>query len=252
MKSALLEKRIDFAVHSFKDMPTTMPLVDESDLIVAAVPRREDARDVLVSNRPMTLADLPAGARVGTGSLRRQCQLLAARPDLQIQPVRGNIDTRLRKQREGEFDGIVLAMAGVLRVGLFDARIMTPLDARLILPAPGQGALALQCRRDDHSTRSILKALDDPTTAACVAVERELVRLLNGDCLSPIGAFALIEGDTINLHAVVGGRGGTLPIVRASGGSDLSDALSAARIVHRILVAGGAMTLLHGQADGMG
>ncbi|HZK82336.1 MAG TPA: hydroxymethylbilane synthase, partial [Humisphaera sp.] len=192
LEQALLAGQIDFAVHSYKDMPTTMPLVEQEELMVVAVPVREDFRDVLVANRAITIAELPQGAKIGTGSLRRRCQLLSRRPDLIIEPIRGNIDTRLRKQREGQFDAIVLAMAGIRRVGLFDSQTMLPIGPDDLLPAPGQGALALQCRRSDSRTRELLMVLMDERTAVCVKAERELVRLLNGDCLSPIAALGEI------------------------------------------------------------
>ena len=243
LEQALLERRIDFAVHSFKDVPTTMPLVDASDLVIAATPLREDPRDVLVGS-VKTLSALPPGARVGTGSLRRRCQLLASRPDLLIQPIRGNIDTRLRKQREGEFDAVVLAAAGVKRAGLFDPASMTPLEPGVLLPAPGQGALALQCRRDDDHTLGVLAVLNDAPTAACVEAERALVALLRGDCLSPIGALATVEEGAIALRAAVGARGGDVPVLTASARADSPTA--AAQAVFAALAAQGVEALLHG------
>jgi len=246
LELALLAGQIDFAVHSYKDMPTTMPLVEQSGLIVAAVPLREDPRDVLVAGRPMTIADLPPGARVGTGSLRRQCQLLALRPDLHVEPIRGNIDTRLRKQREGEFDAVVMAMAGVRRAQLFDPATMRPIEPNVLIPAPAQGALALQCRRDDERTQSYLRALSDPSTAACTEAERALVAALNGDCLSPIAAIATISGGQMTLHAAVGGRGGKPPVLRAAGQSDASNPEAAAREAFALLARQGVVALLHG------
>ncbi len=138
LELALLAGEIDFAVHSFKDMPVTMPLVAQEDLIVAAVPIRADPRDVLISRAARTIDELPAGARVGTGSLRRRCQLLDRRADLQIEAVRGNIDTRLRKLREGDFDAVILAFAGLMRAGLFDQSMMFMIPEDVLLPAPGQ------------------------------------------------------------------------------------------------------------------
>ncbi len=158
LEQALLDSQIDFAVHSFKDMPTTMPLVDGTNLIVAAVPGREDPRDVLVSDRPMSLADLPPGATIGTGSLRRRCQILASRPDVTVEAIRGNVDTRLRKRREGKFDAVVLAMAGIRRVGLYDADTMMPIDAQTLLPARrkrvGPAMSAGRCGDDRLSCRA--------------------------------------------------------------------------------------------------
>jgi len=244
LEQALLNREIDFAVHSFKDLPVTLPLVEQANLIIAAVPVREDARDLLVSGGAKRIADLPPGARVGTGSLRRRCQILACRGDLIVEPVRGNIDTRLRKFRDGHFDAIVLAMAGVRRAGLFDPAIMTPLDESEMLAAPGQGALALQCRRDDSSTADLLAAMNDPATAAAVAAERELVRLLGGDCLSPIAAQAHASGQIFRLKAVVGGRGGQLPVLHAA--AEGPDPVSAAKSVYNSLSQHGATRLLHG------
>jgi hydroxymethylbilane synthase len=216
IEQALLAGEIDFAVHSFKDVPVTMPLVDPSDLAVAAVPAREDPRDVLVSEGALTLESLPPAARVGTGSLRRRCQLLELRPDLRVEPVRGNIDTRVRKLREGQYDAIVLAAAGLNRAGLFDHAWMSMMDLRAMLPAPGQGALALQCRRDDPETHALLAALNDPDTAECVAAERALVAALGGDCHSPIAALATVKLDRLHLSVAVGARDGVPPVVRTT------------------------------------
>lgn len=257
LEQALLDGDVDFAVHSFKDVPVTMPLVDQSNLIIAAVPAREDVRDVLIAGQSMRLEALPARARVGTGSLRRRCQALHARPDLVVEPIRGNIDTRLRKLREGAYDAILLAMAGVRRAGLFDPATMSPVDARDMLPAPGQGALALQCRRDDGRTREVLAALNDPPTADCVAAERELVWLLGGDCHSPIAALAESlppEGPGVKrmrLTAAVGARDGDPPVLRAVADvpiGETPDPAPLARMVFEDLRAQGVEALL--RADG--
>jgi hydroxymethylbilane synthase len=246
LEQALLDGQVDLAVHSFKDMPTTMPLVAQEELMIAAVPVREDPRDVLVSSRPTSVADLTQGAKVGTGSLRRRSQLLHARPDLHIEPIRGNIDTRLRKQREGQFDAVVLAMAGIRRTDLYDAAVMSPIDSTIVLPAPGQGALALQCRRNDEITRKLLAGLNDAETAACVEAERALVALLNGDCLSPIAALANIIDGRIWLRSAVGGRGGTLPVLVSQGDSPVADPSGAALAAYNLLVSAGVNQLLHG------
>lgn len=147
LEQALLRGEVDMAVHSFKDVPVTMPLVDVSELVIAAVPAREDVRDVLVSEKVRRLEDLPAGARVGTGSLRRQAQVLALRPDVEVVGIRGNVDTRIRRLKGGEYEAVILAYAGVKRAGLFEAGLMTPMAVEAMVPAAGQGALALQCRR---------------------------------------------------------------------------------------------------------
>jgi hydroxymethylbilane synthase len=215
LEQALLANQIDFAVHSCKDLPVTMPLVDQSNLILAAIPTRLDARDLLICRTAKTLAQLPPNALVATGSLRRRSQLLARRSDLRIQSVRGNIDTRIKKLAGGEFDAMVLAMAGVTRAELFDPSLMHPLSPDEILPAPGQGALALQCRLNDHATRAILAKLDDPPSRTAVEAERAVVAALHGDCHSPIAAWATITAKTLHLRAVVGRRDGNPPIISA-------------------------------------
>ena len=189
---ALLAGEADFAVHSFKDVPVTMPLVAraEEELVIASVPRREDARDALVTQGGGGVDDLPIRATVGTTSLRRRALLLNARPDLDVVTLRGNVDTRLARLAGGDFDAILLAVAGLKRMGRWDPAMMRPLDEAAFTPAAGQGALALQCRRDDVGTRSALAALDHPPTRRCVQAERALVQALGGDCTSPIGAHA--------------------------------------------------------------
>lgn len=216
LEQALLKNEVDLAVHSFKDLPVTQPLVDQADLIVAAVPPREDPRDVLVCATAKTIKALPQGAKVGTGSQRRRSQLLAARPDLVVEQLRGNIDTRLKKLHDGQFDAVILAAAGLRRTGLFNEGEMTMLEPDEMLPAPGQGALALQCRRNDAKTRELLEALDDPETEQAVTAERVIVAALEGDCHSPIAALAQNEGDEqIILRAAVGTRGGHPPVLKA-------------------------------------
>lgn len=242
LEQALLDGKVDFAVHSFKDVPTTMPLVEQSNLIIAAVPEREDPRDVLAYSGAN--AELGPGMRVGTGSLRRRCQLLLQQPELRIEPIRGNIDTRLRKLREGQFDAIVLAMAGIRRAALFDSTIMSPIEVDDLVPAPGQGALALQCRRDDDRTRQLLSALNHAATAACVSAERALVELLQGDCHSPIGALAVMQDQNVRLRAAVGARGGNPPVISAEAVAATPD--DAAREVFKSLQGQSAMELLHG------
>ena len=246
LEQALLAGEVDFAVHSCKDVPVTMPLVDVADLVVAAVPAREDPRDVLVSRKGRRVQDLPAGARVGTVSMRRRCQVLALRGDLKVEPIRGNIDTRLRKINDGEHDAVILALAGLRRTRLFDESCMAALTPEDVLPAPGQGALALQCRRDADQTRAILESLNDPATAACVAAEREIVRALEGDCHSPIAALATIEAGHIRLRAAVGARDGGLPVVSASGVATREDGERAVAEVFQSLLKQGGQRLLSG------
>ncbi len=246
LEQALLDGAADFAVHSFKDVPVTMPLVDQSNLTIAAVPARQDPRDVLVSGKARQIADLPTGSRVGTGSLRRRCQLLALRPDLRVELIRGNIDTRLGKQRGGEYDAVVLALAGLVRSNLFDPAGMFPIDSGQMLPSPGQGALALQCRADDAATRQLLAVMNDPVAAACVQAERDIVRALEGDCHSPIAALAVVNGGRLTLQAAVGARDGTPPVLRAAAESRVDDAPSAVESVLACLRADNVQGLLGG------
>lgn len=245
IEQSILSNEIDLAVHSYKDVPVTMPLVDQADLVIAAVPPREDVRDVLVSEKAKSIAELPPNARVGTGSLRRQCQLLALRPDLRIELIRGNIDTRIRKLRAGEFDAILLAFAGLRRAGLFDGQDMTPIEPTDLLPAAGQGALALQCRRSDPRTRDLLAAIHDPQTAACVDLERDLVRALEGDCHSPIAALATLANDTITLQAAVGKAGGHPPVLRAQSSTPTTNTPQLLKTILAQLESQGARQLLH-------
>jgi hydroxymethylbilane synthase len=224
LELALLAGSIDFAVHSLKDVPVTMPLVDTTNLVIAAVPERADPRDVLVSSLASTVDDLPARGLVGTGSLRRRCQILNRRPDLEVQVVRGNVDTRLKLIQQGRFDAIILAGAGVRRSGLYDSAIMSPIGTDIILPAAGQGALALQCRRSDSATRQILEKMNDQLTAICVDAERSVIAGLNGDCRSPIAVLAEVSGANFFLRALVGDCNGksvvsaatTVPVEHAS------------------------------------
>jgi hydroxymethylbilane synthase len=246
IEQALLDQQVEFAVHSFKDVPVTMPLVEQENLVVAAVPPREDVRDLLISLKARALAELPPGARVGTGSLRRQAQLLALRPDLQVEAIRGNIDTRLRKVQEEQFDAIILAMAGIKRAGLFDSEIMTPIDLVDMLPAAGQGALSLQCRRDDQQTRQLLSVLHEPLADACVRAERQLVRLLDGDCFSPIAAHGRISDGQLELRAAIGRHGGGLPLLRAEMAGPAGDPEAVAAEVFARLLCQGVRSHLHG------
>ena len=194
LEEALLSRKVQAAVHSLKDLPVE----DSPGLALAAVPERESAHDVLVSAQAWTLSDLPEGARVGTSSLRRAAQLLARRPDLIILPLRGNIDTRVRKVLDGEYEAIVLAEAGLTRLGL-RAHVREVFPLEVMLPAPGQGALAVQCRADDAESIALLAAIHDPITMAEVRAERAFLAGLGGGCSLPVGAFAEKEDDTIIL-----------------------------------------------------
>ena len=195
LQDALLAKRVDVVVHSFKDLPSA----PRPGLIVAAVPVRADPRDVLVARDGLTLATLPAGATVGTSSPRRAAALLRARPDLTIAPLRGNVDTRLRAVTEGRLDAIVLAVAGLQRIGLF-SDAMTPLSPEVMLPAPAQGALALECR-DDDPLASQLATLDDREARLRVIAERTVLAEIEAACTTAVGALATRDGRALTLTA---------------------------------------------------
>lgn len=203
IEEELLSKEIDFAVHSMKDLPTELP----DGLAIVAVPKREDARDVLVTRSKCRLGELPAGARVGTGSLRRRAQLLHHRPDLSWAPIRGNIDTRLRKLDGGEVDALVMAAAGLKRIGRED-RIAEYLSDDTCVSAVAQGALAIEAP-DENSKRAMLAFLHDAATFAEVSAERALLAHLGGGCHVPIGARARVAGDQLKMIAVVANPDGS-------------------------------------------
>jgi hydroxymethylbilane synthase len=226
---------VDLAVHSLKDLPTE-PV---EGLILAAVPARESPADVLVSREGAPLESLPQGARVGTGSLRRQAQLRHVRPDLQVADVRGNVDTRLRKLDEGQFDAIVLAEAGLRRLG-FVERGSQVLPFDVMLPAVGQGALGIECREEDAETREILASLNDSATRAAVTAERALLEHLRGGCMAPIGALGRLDGDELSLSAVVLSRDGVKRLIASECGSPSEAELLGTRVADVLLAQGAA------------
>jgi hydroxymethylbilane synthase len=238
LEEEMLDGRIDIAVHSLKDLPTLIP----PGLKIGAVSEREDVRDALVSKTAASFAELPAGATVGTSSLRRQAQLLAARPDLRLVPVRGNVDTRLRKVAAGEYDAVVLASAGLRRLG-YDDRITEYLNEQLMLPAVGQGALAVESRADDSATSSIIEVLEHtPTRIACDA-ERSLLECLGGGCLVPIAGLALVEGDLLSLTGLVAAPNGS-EIIRGIERGRVTETAETGRRLARSLLSRGADRLL--------
>jgi hydroxymethylbilane synthase len=204
LEEGMLAGIADIAVHSMKDVPMTLP----DGLHLAVICPREDPRDAFVSNRYKHFEDLPEGAVVGTSSMRRQCQILAKRPDLQIKFLRGNVQTRLRKLDEGEYDAIILASAGLKRLGEA-ARITEAIEVDTILPAVGQGAVGIECRIDDAEINLLLAPLNDAHTAARVRAERAMNRRLEGGCQVPIGGYAELDHGVILLHGLVGSVDGT-------------------------------------------
>ncbi|WP_437992986.1 hydroxymethylbilane synthase [Sorangium sp. So ce145] len=198
LEEALLDRRADFAVHSIKDVPAEIAPA----LCLACIPAREDPRDALVTRSGALLAELPAGARVGTSSLRRAVALREARPDLVIEPVRGNVDTRLRKVFDGVFDAVVLALAGLKRLGL-EARATEVLSPEVSLPAIGQGALGIECRTADDSVRDVLGTLADAETTICVSAERAVMAAVEGSCRTPVAAYAVRDGGALWLRALL-------------------------------------------------
>ena len=232
IEEALLERRADLAVHSLKDLPTELP----PGLTLAAVPRREDPRDALVGRK---LDELPTGAKVGTSSLRRAAQLQRLRPDLQVESIRGNLDTRLRKLDEGQYDAILLAAAGLRRLG-WEGRIAEVLPPELMCPAVGQGALAVETREGDTAATA---ELDDPDTRIAVTAERAVLGALGGGCQVPIGAYARVENGRLRVLGVVIAPGGSR-LVRAERDGAASDAASIGREVAAQLLADGGREIL--------
>lgn len=218
LETALLEGRADIAVHSMKDVPVAFP----EGLGLVTICEREDPRDAFVSNRFNSLDELPAGSIVGTSSLRRQCQLKARRPDLTIIDLRGNVGTRLSKLDNGDYDAIILAAAGLKRLNLAE-RIRGYMAPEESLPAVGQGAVGIECRLDDSKTRALLAPLNHQETAVRVLAERAMNARLEGGCQVPIGSYAILEGDTLWLRALVGEPDGSL-IIRGERRGSINDA----------------------------
>jgi hydroxymethylbilane synthase len=241
IEEAVLDGRADLAVHSMKDLTADVP----PELVIAAVPEREDPRDALVVGPKLDARDvagLPSGARVGTSSLRRVCQLRARRADLDLVPLRGNVDTRVRKLDEGELDAIVLACAGLKRLG-HGARITAALSVEDSLPAIGQGALAIECRAGDAETRARLAALDHRPTALAVAAERGFLARLEGDCKTPLAAHATLDGERLAITGLVGAVDGS-ELVRDRLEGAAADGPALGRALAERLLARGADRLL--------
>lgn len=242
LEAALYDGRIDIAVHSLKDLP----VADAAGLALGAISRRADGRDVLVAREAWTLGSLPMGAMVGTSSLRRQAQLLHSRPDLNIQPIRGNVDTRLRKVQDGQYDATILAAAGLTRLGL-EKHIAQYLPLEVMLPAPGQGALAMQCRAEDTAVRELLAPLNDADTRVCVLAERAFLDGLGSGCSLPVGAYAGVHDGDIMLTGLVGAPDGSRTIEVQGYGRD-PHALGA-ELAQKALAQGAAALLSLNQAS---
>ncbi len=238
LRSALLEGEIDVAVHSYKDLPTG----DAEGIVIAAVPRREDPRDALVARDGLMLGQLPAGSRIGTGSPRRAAQLRALGLGFEIVPMRGNVDTRLRRVGEGAVDAVVLALAGLRRLGR-DAEVTEILDPIQVLPAPGQGALAVECRASDTAAVLALRVIDDADTRAAVTAERAVLAELEAGCTAPVAALAEIaegdDGPEVFLRGSVTAPDGSRA-VRLSSTGPVTDAEGVGRRLAAELIAEGA------------
>jgi hydroxymethylbilane synthase len=238
IEEALLAGTVDVGVHSMKDMPAHLA----PGLAIGAVPARAAAHDVLVSHGAGGLGGLPAGARIGTGSVRRRAQILARRGDVDVEPIRGNVDTRLRRWREGDFDALVLAAAGLARLGM-DEPAARPLAPEEFVPAVGQGALALECRVDDAETHRLLGAIEDAESAIAVAAERALLVALGGDCNTPIAAHARVRDGGVALRALVTDLDGRRSVEDSETASCAEAERLGAMLAERLLAAGAAAIL---------
>jgi hydroxymethylbilane synthase len=238
IEEALLAGTIDLAVHSLKDLPTEQP----PRLAIAAVPERHDPRDALLSVSGHSLESLPPGSAVATGSPRRRCQLLHARPDLRMVPVRGNVDTRVAKLRDGRFDALVLALAGIERLGIRSVPAV-PLAPETCLPAVGQGALAVEIRADDAATRDLVAPLAHEPTLRAVLAERAFLRRLGGGCLAPASAYAQVLGDRVRIDAMVGDPDGRRTMRDGAEGGALEGERLGEEVAARMLTAGAASIL---------
>jgi hydroxymethylbilane synthase len=239
LENALLANQADIAIHSFKDLPTQQP----DGLIVAAITERKPPEDCLLTSEPITSIDqLPNAAKIGTSSLRRTAQIKHVRPDVTTEPIRGNVATRIRKLDDGEFDAIILAHAGLLRLSLED-RISICFDPVEFIPAPAQGALAVQTRTDDATAIEVTAAVNHRDTAITAKAERRILSVTKCGCHAPVGAYAMIQGDTIEIIAFIANPDGTNFIRRSSTGLIDNATILADDLAHQILSAGGRQIL---------
>jgi hydroxymethylbilane synthase len=217
IEQALADGEIDLAVHSMKDVPSVL----QEGFALAAITKREDPRDALISNNHVKLADLPAGSIIGTSSLRRSAQILAARPDLEVKWIRGNVETRLRKLKEEDFDAIILAVAGIKRLGFPEDLITEYLDETMCVPAVGQGALGLECRSDDEDLMELLQHINNDHTNRTVTAERTFLNRMEGGCQVPIAGYATItDSNEVQLTALVGSPDGKVLLKETVSGTD--------------------------------
>jgi len=238
LEQGMMDGSADLAVHSMKDVPVELP----EGLHLAVIMEREDPRDAFVSNNHADVGALPQGAVVGTASLRRECQLRERRPDLRIETLRGNVNTRLGRLDEGRFDAIILASAGLKRLG-FEQRIRTILPPEQSLPSIGQGALGIECRSDDARVNELIAPLNDPDTAVCLTAERALNRRLEGGCQVPIAGYAVLEGEEVYLRGLVGEPDGSR-VIRAEGRAPAAEAEALGIRIAEELLANGAEPIL--------
>ena len=243
LEQGMLEGTADIAVHSMKDVPIEFP----DGLHLAAILEREDPTDAFVSNKYASLSELPANARIGTSSLRRECQLKERFPNSEVIPLRGNVNTRLAKLDAGDYDAIILASAGLKRLGMAD-RITESLDTGISLPAVGQGAIGIECRVDDDEINQMLLALHDAQTGLCVAAERAMNTRLNGGCQVPIAGFAQIQGEKVFMRGLVGNPDGSV-LYRAERTVGLEESEAMGRIIAEDLLAQGADKILQAVLD---
>lgn len=239
LENSLLNNEADIAVHSMKDVPVDLP----DGLHLGVVLEREEPRDAFVSNHFSRLEELPQGARVGTASLRRQCQLAALRPDLEIINLRGNVGTRLKKLDDGHYDAIILASAGLIRLGL-EQRIAQQIPVEQCLPAIGQGVIGIECRNDDQAVNCLISVLGHEQTGICISAERALNARLQGGCQVPIGGYAQLMGNTLRLRGLVGRPDGT-SVIQAERSGTPQQASELGIAVADELLLGGADTILN-------
>ena len=238
LEQGMLRDEVDIAVHSMKDVPVELP----EGLHLSVICEREDPRDAFVSNNFASLESLPQGARVGTSSLRRQTQLKAIRPDLEILDLRGNVNTRLKKLDDGQYDAIILAAAGLIRLG-FDERIKQAIDSSVSLPAIGQGAVGIECRTEDKDINELISVLNHPQTRTCVMAERSMNTRLEGGCQVPIGGYAILEGNELYLRGLVGKPDGS-EVVRGEVRGQPEDAETLGKALADDLLSRGADVIL--------